>query len=234
MKHKAPEMPSQLDPLAKELLTGLQSCKAASHVVLGGYFALKHYCDYRLTHDVDAWWSEESTASDRKKVRAALKEIMGQMASRHRLKLHHRRFGDTESWELERDGKTIFSFQISARTVRLAPYLQSPWPPVRIETLTDNVASKMNALVQRGAPRDFVDIRQLDLAGLMTPSDCWHAWAKKNPDLKLDDARAEVARHLHELELRRPLDTITDAIERERARQTRDWFRTVFLKSPGS
>jgi hypothetical protein len=88
----------------------------------------------------------------------------------------------------------------------------------------------MNALVQRGAPRDFTDIRQLVTTGHLTPTQCWDLWKRKNPDLNSDDAQAEVGRHLHEIELRRPLDTLTDPAQREQARQTRDWFRTVFLQ----
>jgi predicted nucleotidyltransferase component of viral defense system len=99
-----------------------------------------------------------------------------------------------------------------------------------IETFADNVASKMNALVQRGAPRDFTDIWQLVTTGHLTPTQCWELWSRKNPDLNSDDAQAEAGRHLHEIELRRPLDTLTNPLQREQARQTRDWFRTVFLQ----
>jgi hypothetical protein len=41
-----------------------------------------------------------------------------------------------------------------------------------------------------------------------------------------------VARRLSEIELRRPLATLTDPVQRERASQTRAWFRTVFLAPP--
>jgi hypothetical protein len=43
---------------------------------------------------------------------------------------------------------------------------------------------------------------------------------RQNPDLNPADARAEVGRHLHELELRRPLDTMTDPAQREQAQET--------------
>ena len=87
------------------------------------------------------------------------------LASGQGLTAKRRRFGDTESWELLRDGTKIFSFQIASRTLRLEPSVPSPWPPLLIETFVDNVASKMNALVQRGATRDFTDTRQLVTAG---------------------------------------------------------------------
>jgi predicted amidophosphoribosyltransferase len=40
----------------------------------------------------------------------------------------------------------------------------------------DLVASKMVALVKRGAPRDFRDVFTVCTAGLTTPSDCWQWW----------------------------------------------------------
>lgn len=167
MLSPTPERPSNLDPLAEALLSGLQDCPACHHLVLGGYFALKHYCDYRVTHDLDAWWSEESLAADRETVRAALRGVLESLASQHKLTVNCRRFGDTESWELLREGQKVFSFQIAQRTLQLEPYVTSPWPPIRIE-----------------------------------------------------------------IELRRPLDTFSDASQRERAARTRTWFRTVFLSSP--
>jgi hypothetical protein len=201
------------------------------HIVLGGYFALKHYCDYRLTHDVDAWWSQDCAEMDRDAVRHALKSVITRISQSQGLQWKQRRFGDTESWELIRAGVKVFSFQIAGRTIFLEPNLASPWPPLQIESLADNLGSKMNALVQRGAPRDFVDIRQVVAFGLAMPHECWALWEKKNPDLQLNEARAEAARHLQELEIRRPLETISDPGESERASATRLWFREVFLKA---
>ena len=232
MRQSKPIKPRNIDPLAVELMTGLEAHPNARHFVLGGYFALKHYCDYRPTHDVDAWWDSQAGELQRQEARHSLEQVMQAMARRHGLELNTRRFGDTESRELVRAGDKIFSFQISARTVQLEPYLDSPWPPLQIESLADNVGSKMNALVQRGAPRDFVDVRQLAEAGLVGPAECWELWQRKNPDLTVDAARAEVARHVHELELRRPLNAITDPAERVRAAATRLWFKEHFLSLP--
>jgi hypothetical protein len=107
MQHPAPERPRDIDPLAEAMLTQLQSFPAARHIVLGGYFALKHYCDYRITHDVDAWWAEESREADREQVRAALKAVFESLASERGLTVNRRQFGDTESWELLRAGTTL-------------------------------------------------------------------------------------------------------------------------------
>ena len=52
-------------------------------------------------------------------------------------------------------------------TFDLDATLVAAWSPVRIESLRDNVASKMTALVERGAPRDLRDIHEL----------CRRAWA---------------------------------------------------------
>lgn len=231
MQNPSPQRPRQLDPLALELLEGLAGHAAARAFVLGGYFALKHYWDYRPTHDVDAWWDSAASTPEREAARAALRQVLSDIAGRRGLTVAGRRFGDTESWALNQAGKTLFTFQISTRTVQLEPYQPSPWPPLQIETLADNVGSKMNALVQRGAPRDFLDVKALVTAGLVTPAECWALWERKNPDLTLGAAHLEVGRHLEALELRRPLSSIPDASERERAQATRGWFRAQFLRS---
>jgi len=75
-------------------------------------------------------------------VRRILTDILSRVAQRRSLNLRQRKFGDTESWELRQDQRAVFSFQISARTVRLEPYLASPWPPLQIESLADNVGLK--------------------------------------------------------------------------------------------
>ena len=232
MRRMDPVKPTEVDLLAVDLLIGLEKFSAARHIVLGGYFALKHYCDYRATHDVGAWWSRDAGEAERQAVRVALQSVLAGVAHRRGLALNRRQFGDTEFWEFKQGGTKIFSFQIASRTLQLEAYLPSPWPPLQIEGLSDNVASKMNALVQRGAPRDFVDVRQLTMRGLATAIECWDLWQRKNPDLKLADAQAEAARHLQALELRRPLDSIAEPAEHRRAAETRDWFRTHFL--PGS
>lgn len=229
MRDVRPVKPSSPDPLAAELLTGLSGFPCAQWLVLGGYFALKHYCDYRPTHDIDAWWDAAAGEREKAQVRAVLQQVLTGLGARRSLELNLRRFGDTESWELSRAGKKVFSFQVSARTIQLAPYQTSAWPPLRIESLADAVASKMNALVQRGAPRDLLDVRQVVVAGLVSAADCWALWVRKNPDLDAAAARAEVARHLQELERRRPLDAIPDPAERARAALTRAWFRADFL-----
>jgi hypothetical protein len=50
----------------------------------------------------------------------------------------------------------------------------------------------MMALVARGAPRDFVDIKELVDAGLVSTPRCWELWAAKKPGIELDDARVRV------------------------------------------
>jgi hypothetical protein len=114
-------------------------------------------------------------------------------------------------------------------TVHEEPQL-SAWAPLRIETLADNVGSTMNALVNRGAPRDFLDIHAVVGAGLFTPTHCWELWQAKNSGQSIDAARRNVLLPLTGLESRRPLDAITDPAARERAREVRDWFKDVFTR----
>ena len=107
---------------------------------------------------------------------------MRTLAARHGFEYRRRSWGETESLELLRDGVKQFSFQISRRTRSLDDTLPSIWRPVGIETLRDNVASKMTALVQRGGPRDFLDIHQFCTRDVTSAAECWQAFADRNPD----------------------------------------------------
>jgi hypothetical protein len=225
---KRPDMnkPLQLDPLAEKLLDRLAGRPECAEIVLGGYFALKHYLDYRTTHDVDAWWrTRPSRATER-----IIEEAMDAVAADEGLGFAKRVFGDTISFELLRDKKRVFSFQIALRSVELEPPIASPWPPILIETLADNIGAKMNALVDRGAPRDFSDIKRLADAGLVTVEKCWELWRAKNRQPDAQAAKDKVRLHLTALQARRPLETIVDAAERERAGGTRKWFDQEFLR----
>jgi predicted nucleotidyltransferase component of viral defense system len=50
------------------------------------------------------------------------------------------------------------------------------WIDVPLESLSDLVASKMNDLVERGAPRDFLDIYTLCQAEVLSIDECWALW----------------------------------------------------------
>ena len=147
------------------------------------------------------------------------------------LELQERRFGETLSFELSRNKQKVFSFQIAVRSVELERPQTSAWPPILIETFVDNVASKMNALVDRGSPRDFTDIHQLVQAGLIQPEICWQLWERKNPDAGTSDsAKTKVLLHLQSLEQRRPLGSIIDNADKQRASTVRHWFKEIFCK----
>ena len=220
------QKPRRIDPLAEKVLMLLSSKPPAGEVVLGGYFALQHYADYRSTHDIDAWWKTRADPAAEQVIRDAMSEV----AAAEGFKLVERRFGETISFELVREGKRRFSFQIAVRSVQLEPPVQSAWPPILIETLSDNIGSKMNALVDRGTPRDFTDIRHLVQAQLTTPQRCWQLWQAKNRNGATDAAKQKMLLHLSALEARRPLEKIADEKERQRAGDVRRWFRDEFLK----
>ncbi len=93
----------------------------------------------------------------------------------------------------------------------------------------------MVALVERGAPRDFLDIYSLCKAGLLSADECWTLWRKRQ-DISgndIDPARARLAieSHLERITLHRPLENIADVNQRDEARQVRDWFANVFMKA---
>jgi hypothetical protein len=117
------------------------------------------------------------------------------------------------------------------RSLSLDPPLPSRWPPILIETLRDNIASKMNALVRRGAPRDFTDIHRVVELGLLSAADCWSLWSSRNPGEQVEAARQMVCVYLAGLDARRPLEAITDPVQRQRAQQVRTWFQQHFLRA---
>ena len=73
--------------------------------------------------------------------------------------MRQRSFGDVTSIELDTaDKKKTFSFQIAERSAQLQPSVPAQWTDILLDSFSDLVASKMSALIQRGAPRDFRDI----------------------------------------------------------------------------
>jgi hypothetical protein len=217
-----------MDALAAEILDRLQRSPAAGEIVLGGYFALREYLDYRSTRDLDAWWRTGRSERAVQIIEDAVKAV----GEHHGLASRVREWGETVSFELVADGKVVFSFQVALRSVELEPPLESRWPPILIESLRDNIASKMNALVQRGAARDFLDVREAVLRGLLTVAACWDLWTQKNPQGNVTAARAHVLKHLEALELRRPLGEIANPEERAAAGRARGWIRETLLGMP--
>lgn len=218
--------PSSIDPLAERVLSLLSGKPEAAEIVLGGYFALRQYVDYRTTHDIDAWWRTRSNPATERVIRQAMQRVADEM----QFELFERRFGETISFELSRERRRHFAFQIAVRSIAIDEPQVSAWPPVSIETLEDNVGSKMNALVDRGSPRDFSDVKHVIDGGRTTVQRCWALWSIKNPGLPMDTARQKVLLHLAAIEARRPLQGIEDAPQRVTAAETRTWFRQVFCQ----
>jgi hypothetical protein len=219
--------PENIDPLAEIILERLRLNPASSEIILGGYFGLQHYLNYRQTHDIDAWWRQRASPETEHAIRQVMQKVAVECCAVYR----ERSFGDTISFEIAEADRKRMSFQIAVRDIALdAPQL-SPWAPILIETLRDNLASKMNALVGRGAPRDFLDINNAVKSGLISAQDCWRLWRLKNPGQQIADAKAKTRLYLENLELRRPLDKIADPAERANALAVREWFRREFLQA---
>jgi hypothetical protein len=229
MKTIIPQKPSQLSPYARACLEGLVRENLAGRISIGGGFGLFHYIDYRVTHDVDAWWSDSLTEVQKQSVVKALQRNLSNFGN-----VRVRSWGDVVSVELSQDGRTVFSFQIATRTLRLEEPVSAGWINVPLDSLADLVASKMNALVERGAPRDFLDIYSLCMAGLVTKEECWVLWSKRQSlaGSDTDGSRAHLAieTHLERIALHRPLEMISDLGQREQASQLRDWFISKFLQ----
>jgi len=188
---------------------------------------LFHYVDYRPIHDVDAWWSDSAIGAERQEVIQTLEATLAVFGS-----VRARAWGDVVGVELSQEGKTVFSFQIAARTLRLEEPIGAGWIDIPLDSLADLVASKMTALVERGAPRDFLDIFTLCQAGLLSIGECWGLWHRRQTlagsDTDARRARLAIETHLGRIAVHRPLEQIADLEQRERARQVRDWYLNAF------
>jgi predicted nucleotidyltransferase component of viral defense system len=133
--------------------------------------------------------------------------------------------------------ETSGSFQVARRSVRLEEPVSAGWIDVPLDSLVDLAASKMVALVERGAPRDFLDIFNVCQAGLFSITECWALWRRRQilagSDVDVSRARLAIETHLERIALHRPLEQIVDLRQREQARQLRDWFVSEFLQDEG-
>ena len=222
-----PRQPSHLSPHARACLDALVKAGIAGYISIGGALGLFHYLDYRPTHDVDAWWSDSVTEAQRQSVLQVLEATLAAFGS-----IRVRSWGDVDSVELQQDGKTVFSFQVARRSVHLENPVSAGWIDVPLDSLADLVSSKMVALVERGAPRDFLDIYTICQVGLLNIPGCWTLWRKRQTlagsDVDISRACLAIETHLERIALHRPLGKIEDSQQREQARQLREWFLNEF------
>jgi len=213
-----PQRPVSLGPLESEVLDLLGRDSRAANIILGGGIALKHYVDLRPTHYIDAWWSENADQSSLD----AIESVLSTVAARHGLSLRRRmtRASEMQSFDLQRDSQTLFSFQVVTRDIQLHIPSQSSWGALKLESLADTLGSKMTALVARGAPRDFLDVKAVCDYGISTAKVLCELWEKKNPGESAATAKREVLRHLYAIELRTPLTELSPE-ERERRAEAR-------------
>lgn len=221
-----PKKPSGLAPLTSALLEGAKEQPWAERLVLGGGVAFSHYIEYRATIDADFWWAEGVSAAEKTETITEIENLLRTVAepSFPNCTVTTRRWGDTVSIDLNAGGERRFSCQIAERTTRLFPYVASPFGKIQLETLEENLASKMNALVRRGSARDFLDIYTAIKSGAITWSGCWQLWEAKNARVNRPQAMTQVALHLHAIEQRRPLESLPEA-RRDAAHELREFFK---------
>jgi len=225
-----PSRPTHVSNYAEACLQALAASGLGDKLSLGGAFGLLHYLDYRPTHDVDAWWVSSATEKDRRQVVEVIEatlQVFGQV--------RRRAWGDVVSVELVREERVAFGFQIAHRSAQLEPPIPAPWVEVWLDSFSDLLASKMVALVERGAPRDFRDVYALCQAGLARPQQCWQLWQRRQQlaGSDTDSARARLAveTHLERIVQHRPLVQVADPVDRAAAEQLRTWFTTEFLNA---
>lgn len=232
MKLLLPKVPTNIDPLGVELLNALSRSEALGCVILGGGLALQHYHQFRRSHDIDAWWSDAPS----QEAKAAIQGAVEAVARAHGYATRCREWGETVSFEIvnpQSKSERLFSFQIALRDIAIDPPLESAWRPLLIETLRDNIGSKMNALVNRGAPRDFSDIYELIDAGICSAEECWELWSLKNPGADIGEAKDKALHKIAEIEARMPLAAFAQE-ERPRVIERRSFFKNEFLREGGT
>lgn len=233
-----PVPPDDLPPVALAILDALRATEGGqvgvgTSLAIGGGVGLKHYLNLRPTYDLDLWWTREPASSDRR----ALASIVAAVAREYGYVVRHQNHGDVTSMAFVREDtpdEAEFAVEVAMRDVQLAPYGQSAWSPVLLESLEDNVASKMVALVSRGHWRDFADIYAVVSNGLITIDDCWNLWARKqqglNSEADVVSGEASVLRHLAKVKQFRPIESIQNLAERARAAELRAWFQEDFTE----
>jgi hypothetical protein len=230
MTRETPRRPSRIPEYAEVCLQALVARGLGGAISLGGGLGLLHYLDYRTTHDVDAWWSEGCSPEDRRCVIRAVEEALASFGE-----VKTRAWGEVVSVELLREGRVVFSFQVAHRSAQLEPSTPSPWAGVPLDSLADLVASKVVALVERGAPRDFRDIFAVCQADLVSPRDCWTLWRRRQTaagsDVDPGRARLAVETHLARIAQHRRIEQIADPGERGEAERVRAWFAQEFLNA---
>lgn len=222
--------PKSINRYASACLEALKSSGLGRYIVLGGAFGLAHYHEYRTTKDIDAWWRDDAGEKERESVTKLLEKTLEKFGE-----VSLRRFGDVVSIDLHKEGQVTFNFQIAHRSALLKTPLDSPWPPIALDSLDDLLAGKMTALIERGAPRDFLDIYEVCNKKIMSINRCWELWQErevkrgnKSPEVEL--ACEGLLLHLSRIERVRPLEKILDKQERKRAEDLRNWFKNEFCK----
>jgi len=223
-------IPASLNEYTKICLEALKDSQLGQFITIGGAVGLAFYHDFRTTKDVDAWWTSEATEKSKQSVISLLEKTLARFGE-----VKIRRFGDVVSLDLHQSGKITFNIQIANRSALLRPPLKSPWPPVTLDSIEDLVASKMTALIERGAPRDFLDIYEICRQNIMTISRCWELWCEREQkrgiyNVDPETGREAVLLHLSRIERIRPFEKIIDISERNQAQTVRNWFKHDFCK----
>ena len=223
-----PTRPAQLSKYAEATLEALAAAGLGHKLSLGGALGLQHYFEYRFTHDVDAWWEPAATPAEREHVLQVVEAALHPFGP-----TRLRRWGEVSSLDLTVDGKIVFSFQVAIRSAQIEPTTTLPWVDVALDSLPDLIASKMTALVERGAPRDFRDIHTLCEEEMVTAEECWRLWKERQERSGSDAdpyrARLAVETHLTRIAQHRPLARIDEPNQRAAAASVRSWFTQEFL-----
>ncbi len=81
------------------------------------------------------------------------------------------------------------------------------------------------------AHRAITDIHAVISANILSIDEAWAIWQLRNPRLDVEQAKAQVLKHLESIVARRPLDVLAPE-QRDTVGEVRRWFREELARDP--
>jgi predicted nucleotidyltransferase component of viral defense system len=129
--------------------------------IVGGV-ALNHYVSYRKTRDIDTTWINGEPSQD---TLTKLDKISQKLAKEFKLNYKRNTSSYVESFNFYKEDQKVFNIDCSIRnTYKHGKNLKSPEKTqngIAVESLHDNILSKISALIDRGVPRDITDTLEI-------------------------------------------------------------------------
>lgn len=191
------------------ILTEIQKDPIDELCIVGGV-ALNHYIPYRTTDDLDtSWINGKPNLNTLRKL-----EIIGNKLSKEYNLIMKKEDNNTvNSFNFfNKQDEKVFSIDCSIRSKFVEKKLIKPLNPsiqgIQVESLYDNITSKVTALIERGIPRDITDtieiIKKTNISFevIMTNLTNYYKWSDKEKSQKLD----KIEKNVNAIFTRRPIN----------------------------